>query len=42
MDETLKKDLNSLTYVSDWLIEPAAEGKLAFWLRYITKGGKQL
>lgn len=41
LDETLKKDLNSLTYVSDWLIEPAVEGKLAFWLRYITKGGKQ-
>ena len=42
LDEALKKDLNSLAYVSDWLIEPAVKGKLAFWLRYITKGGKQL
>jgi hypothetical protein len=42
LDEKLQKDLNSLTYVSDWLVEPAADGKLAFWFRYITKGGKQL
>jgi hypothetical protein len=42
LDEALKKDLQSLTYVADWLIEPAVTEKLSHWLRYITKGGKQL
>lgn len=42
LDETLKRDLQSLSYVTDWLIEPAVMEKLPYWLNYITKGGKQL
>ena len=42
LDEALKKDFQSLTYIADWLIEPAVTEKLSHWLHYITKGGKQL
>jgi hypothetical protein len=40
--EVLERDLRSLLTLSDWLIEPVRDEALGNWLRYITKGGRQL
>jgi hypothetical protein len=40
--DPMERDLRSMRFISDWLTEPVRDGELNHWLRYITKGGKQL